>query len=123
MRRQTAKRLALLLPLLAVTLACSLTGVGAPAVTETPAMVAQAPTVTIEEAAQGETPQATPTRLSDEFMEPLDVEEQLVTNLYERVGPAVVHITTRVTNLNFFLAPCPARARGRASSSTVKGTL
>ena len=39
---------------------------------------------------------ATPTPLSAADLAPIDIEEQLVTNLYERVGPSVVHITAQV---------------------------
>jgi S1-C subfamily serine protease len=112
-----AKRLLLFLPLLAVMLACSLSTTGTPAATGTAAgaaatIVAPEQTAALAEPAQGENSEATPTRLSDEFLTPLDVEEQLVTNLYERVGPAVVHITSRVTNLNFFFGPMPSEGTG-----------
>ncbi len=54
----------------------------------------------------------TPTLLPEEFMAPLDVEESLITNLYERVGPAVVHITSRVTAMNFFFGAIPSEGTG-----------
>ncbi|MFW6068172.1 MAG: trypsin-like peptidase domain-containing protein [Chloroflexota bacterium] len=56
--------------------------------------------------------QPTPTLLPDDFMAPLDVEEQLITNLYERVGRAVVHITSRVTAMNFFFGAVPSEGTG-----------
>lgn len=56
--------------------------------------------------------QPTPTLLPDDFMAPLDVEEQLITNLYERVGRAVVHITSRVTTMNFFFGAVPSEGTG-----------
>jgi len=55
---------------------------------------------------------ATPTPLGDDVLEPIDVEEQLVTNLYERVGPSVVHITARVITVSFFFGPTPNEGTG-----------
>jgi S1-C subfamily serine protease len=54
----------------------------------------------------------TPTPLGDDVLEPIDVEEQLVTNLYERVGPSVVHITAQVVTVNFFFGPMPSEGTG-----------
>ncbi len=54
----------------------------------------------------------TPTALSAAAMAPIDVEEQLVTNLYERVSPAVVHITTRIISMDFFFGPTPREGTG-----------
>lgn len=55
---------------------------------------------------------ATPTPLGEDVLEPIDVEEQLVTNLYARVGPSVVHITARVINVSFFFGPTPSEGTG-----------
>ncbi len=55
---------------------------------------------------------ATPTPLGDDVLEPIDVEEQLVTNLYERVGPSVVHITAQVITVSFFFGPTPNEGTG-----------
>ena len=55
---------------------------------------------------------ATPTPLSDTDLAPIDIEEQLITNLYERVGPSVVHITARVVTMNFFFGPQPSEGTG-----------
>jgi len=55
---------------------------------------------------------ATPTPLGDDALAPIDVEEQLVTNLYERVGPSVVHITARVITVDFFFGPMPHEGTG-----------
>jgi S1-C subfamily serine protease len=55
---------------------------------------------------------ATPTPLSDEAMAPIDIEEELVTNLYNRVGPSVVHITAQVITMNFFFGPQPSEGTG-----------
>jgi S1-C subfamily serine protease len=67
-------------------------------------------------ATHGEVPSglaaATPTRLPDEVLVPLDAEEQLVINVYERVGPAVVHITSRVTTMDFFFGAMPSEGTG-----------
>jgi S1-C subfamily serine protease len=54
----------------------------------------------------------TPTRLPDELLEPLDIEEALITNLYERVSPAVVHITSQITQMDFFFGPVPSEGSG-----------
>jgi S1-C subfamily serine protease len=46
------------------------------------------------------------------MLAPIDVEEALVTNLYERVGPSVVHITTRVVTMSFFFGPSASEGTG-----------
>lgn len=45
-------------------------------------------------------------------MVPLDVEEELITNLYERVSPSVVHITTQVVTMSFFFGPSASEGTG-----------
>ncbi|MFN2209030.1 MAG: S1C family serine protease [Candidatus Promineifilaceae bacterium] len=55
---------------------------------------------------------ATPTPLGEDVLQPLDVEEQLVTNLYDRVGPSVVHITSRLVTVDFFYGPMPQEGTG-----------
>jgi S1-C subfamily serine protease len=55
---------------------------------------------------------ATPTPLSEDAMGPIDIEEQLITNLYQRVSPVVVHITARIYNMDFFLGPVPSEGSG-----------
>ena len=55
---------------------------------------------------------ATPTPLPDSALAPIDIEEQLITNLYERVGPSVVHITTRVVTMDFFFGPTASEGTG-----------
>lgn len=55
---------------------------------------------------------ATPTPLPDDFMALLDTEEELVTNLYQRVSPSVVHITTRVITQSFFFGPTASEGTG-----------
>lgn len=56
--------------------------------------------------------EATATSLPDALLEPIDIEEQLITNLYERVGPAVVHITSHVITMDFFFGPVPEEGTG-----------
>lgn len=55
---------------------------------------------------------ATPTPLGDDVLAPIDIEEQLVTNLYERVGPSVVHITARLVTMSFFFGPTASEGTG-----------
>jgi S1-C subfamily serine protease len=55
---------------------------------------------------------ATPTPLSDDDMASIDIEEQLITNLYQRVSPAVVHVTARIYDMDFFLGPVPSEGTG-----------
>lgn len=54
----------------------------------------------------------TPTPLSDAAMAPIDIEEQLITNLYARVSPAVVHITAQIVTMDFFFGPTPREGTG-----------
>ena len=72
-------------------------------------------------ALQVETPQptptpiivvVTPTPLPTEAFAAVDAEEQLVVNIYERVSPAVVHITSQVITLDFFWGPVPREGTG-----------
>ncbi|HOU42593.1 MAG TPA: trypsin-like peptidase domain-containing protein, partial [Promineifilum sp.] len=55
---------------------------------------------------------ATPTPLSDSDLLPIDIEEQLITNLYERVGPSVVHISSEVVTMDFFFGPMSSEGTG-----------
>jgi S1-C subfamily serine protease len=45
-------------------------------------------------------------------MAPIDIEEQLITNLYARVSPAVVHITAQIVAMDFFMGPTPSEGTG-----------
>ena len=54
----------------------------------------------------------TPTPLPPDMLEAVDVEEQLVINVYEQVSPAVVHIASRVITLSFFWGPIPQEGTG-----------
>lgn len=83
----------------------ALLGCGLPgAVTPTPSPPVETPTPAVVV--------ATPTALPDTFMEPIDVEETLITNLYERVSPSVVHITAQVVTMSFFFGPMPSEGTG-----------
>jgi len=83
-------------------LACSLSGLSVgEAVTPTPAPT-PTPLILI----------ATATPLPPTDLAALDVEDQLISNLYERVGPSVVHITARVITLDFFWGPMPSEGTG-----------
>jgi len=55
---------------------------------------------------------ATPTPLSAAEMAPIDIEEQLITNLYTRVSPAVVHVTAQIVTMDFFFGPTPSEGTG-----------
>lgn len=55
---------------------------------------------------------ATPTPLSSADMAPIDIEEELITNLYRRVSPAVVHISARIITMNFFFGPSASEGTG-----------
>ncbi|MEZ4645193.1 MAG: trypsin-like peptidase domain-containing protein [Chloroflexota bacterium] len=83
-------------------LSCQLaTAVATPTATSTPATTAT-PIVIV----------ATPTPLGDDVLQPIDVEEQLITNLYERVGPSVVHITAQIVTMSFFYGPLASEGTG-----------
>ncbi|WP_374688334.1 S1C family serine protease [Promineifilum sp.] len=55
---------------------------------------------------------ATPTPLSEADLLPLDIEEQLITNLYQRAGPSVVHIATQIVTMDFFFGPTASEGTG-----------
>lgn len=94
----------ILLSVLATLLAaCRLTeaGLPPPATSPTP-LPTPAPIIIV----------ATPTPLSEAALLPIDIEEQLVTNLYERVGPSVVHIASEVVTMDFFFGPMASEGTG-----------
>ncbi len=66
---------------------------------------------------------ATPTPLGEDVMEPIDIEEQLITNLYQRAGPSVVHITARLVTMNFFFGPMPSEGTGSGFVYDNKGHI
>ena len=45
-------------------------------------------------------------------MAPIDIEEQLITNLYQRISPAVVHVTARIIAMDFFFGPSASEGTG-----------
>jgi len=55
---------------------------------------------------------ATPTPLADADLLPIDIEEQLITNLYERVGPSVVHVASEIVTMDFFFGPVASEGTG-----------
>jgi S1-C subfamily serine protease len=94
------KRITLtILFLMLMTLACQLTTAFT---SPTPAPPTPTPQIIV----------VTPTPLGDDALAPIDVEEQLVTNLYQRVGPSVVHITAQVVTMNFFFGPMTSEGAG-----------
>ena len=55
---------------------------------------------------------ATPTPLADANLLPIDIEEQLISNLYERVGPSVVHVASEIVTVDFFFGPMASEGTG-----------
>ncbi len=55
---------------------------------------------------------ATPTPLPPETLPVVDVEEQIVTSVYDRVSPSVVHITSRTEVFDFFRGIVPREGTG-----------
>jgi len=56
---------------------------------------------------------ATPTPLPPGALsETVDVGEQLIMNVYQKVSPSVVHITSRVIMMDFFFGPMPEEGTG-----------
>ncbi|MCO5204876.1 MAG: trypsin-like peptidase domain-containing protein [Anaerolineae bacterium] len=94
----SSKRYLTILLLLVIFTACQI----APETT-TPATLA--PTAT-------PTPVPTATPLPDALLAPIDIEEQLITNLYERVSPSVVNITAEVISYSFFFGAMPGEGTG-----------
>lgn len=70
---------------------------------------APTPTMTIPSLAQS-IPTATAAQLDDE--EFLDLAERLTINVYEKVRPSVVHITSKVIAVDFFWGPYPSEGTG-----------
>ncbi len=66
---------------------------------------------------------ATAAPLSQADLAALDVEDRLISNLYERVGPSVVHITARVITLDFFWGPMPSEGTGSGFVLDQKGHI
>lgn len=85
--------------LVAATLACDLPAVMAPVPTPTPTVP---PTPTAAPS------QATPVSAA----EPANALEAQVEAVYDKAGPAVVHITSRVITYDFFMQPTPQEGTG-----------
>lgn len=97
-----------LLALLWLGTGCSLSGVLSQAVVlpsaSSPAAVAQATAL----------PTAPPPTMppSDDDLALVEAADRLVSEIYARVSPAVVHITSRVITLDFFWGPLPSEGTG-----------
>jgi len=90
----------------ALTLACSLSPLTVP--TATPVLPTPTPVVVVVTATPGPL-EMLPTLSAEQL---IDVEEQLVVNAYDRVGPAVVHITSRAFVYSFFFEVIPQEGSG-----------
>jgi S1-C subfamily serine protease len=82
----------------------------APPRTDTPAASADSTSPSsVTLAALAVTPEPPPFETMEAL---LDIEEQLVINVYDRVGPAVVHITSKVIQYSYFWGPIPQEGTG-----------
>ena len=87
--------------------ACSLVGVippAAPALLPNPATTPE-PTATLVVA-------ATTTPSADADLAVLEAQDRLISDLYARVSPSVVHITSQVITVDFFYGPTPSEGTG-----------
>jgi S1-C subfamily serine protease len=66
---------------------------------------------------------ATPSPLPPEAFQAVDVEEQVVINVYERVSPSVVHITSRTQVFDFFRGPVPREGSGSGFVLDTEGRI
>jgi S1-C subfamily serine protease len=66
---------------------------------------------------------ATPTPLPPEVLQAADAEEQIVINVYERVSPSVVHITSRTQVFDFFRGPVPREGTGSGFVLDTQGRI
>lgn len=78
------------------------------AATQTPLVITAVVTTTAEPIQN----EATPTSLSAADLVPVDIEEELIANLYERVSPSVIHITAQIITLDFFFGPMASEGTG-----------
>jgi S1-C subfamily serine protease len=95
-----------ILLLAASALACSLSPVAVPTVTTVPPT--PTPVVVVVTATPGPL-ERLPTLSPDQL---IDIEEQLVVNVYDRVSAAVVHITSRAYVYSFFFEIVPQEGTG-----------
>ena len=49
----------------------------------------------------------TPTALPDSVYAPIDAMDEVIENLYQRISPSVVHVTTQSQVQTFFNGPTP----------------
>jgi S1-C subfamily serine protease len=54
----------------------------------------------------------TPTPLADSVYVQIDALDQAVTNLYQRISPSVVHVTTQTQTMDFFYGTVPQEGTG-----------
>ncbi len=66
---------------------------------------------------------ATPTPLPAEALQAVDVEEQVFINIYDRVSPSVVHITSRSQVFDFFRGPVPSEGTGSGFVLDMEGRI
>jgi len=66
---------------------------------------------------------AAPTPLPPEVLQAADAEEQIVINVYERVSPSVVHITSRTQVFDFFRGPVPREGTGSGFVLDTQGRI
>jgi S1-C subfamily serine protease len=65
----------------------------------------------------------TPTPIPLATLLPLDVEEQLVTSVYEQRAPSVVNVTSRTITYDFFFRPVPQEGSGSGFVFDTKGHI
>src|SRR5262249_30994300 len=54
----------------------------------------------------------TPTPLADSVYAEIDAMNQAITNLYQRISPSVVHVTTQSQTMDFFYGTVPQEGTG-----------
>lgn len=75
-------------------------------------------------AAQGAATAApTPTLLPDSAFSPIDALDQVLVNLYERVSPSVVHITSRSRAIDWFYGVVPQEGTGSGFVYDAEGRI
>jgi S1-C subfamily serine protease len=94
--------------LLAASLACS----AAQGVTRNVSALGAQPAVPVSSTATPAVADAASTPSLHADLALLEAEDRVVSQLYARVSPAVVHITARVTTVDFFFGPLPSEGTG-----------
>jgi len=100
---RTKRTLVVLIAMAFLALGCGLSSLAKTVSAPTPASLPSPTPVVIV---------VTPTPLPPEAREAFDREEEVIINVYERVSPAVVHITSRTIVLSFFWGPLPQEGTG-----------